>query len=806
MGAIWTLCWSHIRKSKIQNLFITLLILLSTLLVATATIIISNSGNMFFDMHKKTNGSHQILMLEKGLHDPQSVYQWWESQDGVAVSKPLPYRTLSGITYKDEEIPNAYLHMINTPESPFVVDELIFTQGEKSTLPKNGSAWIPTSLANSYGMSVGDTLGFHIGSELLQLKVSAIVVDVPFGAPFTNTSRIWMNTEDYQEKITPLPGNDAYMMGLRFTDYDSNAQYWYRFETALGSPFLETKMEFESISSFYLIINQIVGFIMVFLGLVMMLIALITIGFTISYAILANYKTIGILKSLGLTSDRTIGTYVMQYSLLSFIAILPGLALSNMLSKIIINLSVSSLKTNETDIAIRGFDAALFVGLFLFAVVILFVVLYANRARSVQPVQAIRYGMSETESSKIAKRMNSSGTSKIGFGSLPVMAVIGVRNLIKNRKGSVLMLILTMLASSVLVLGFIVLNSIFGIQQTAAKWGYDSANIAAMVINKTTFPRADFERALAEDLRIKNTAWQGNTTAIVSNEPSHGSPGNQSDGSKPLSIYLGVLDGNYEQMGFDTVTGYNPRYKNEIALGVNVAKALNKELGDTIDVYIEGKRQPLIITGIYQAISNSSYSARVTIDAVRSINPSFNVMDVAFINVKNMSEADAVVSDLNAEFKDSVSVVTQKTLLDSLFKEAANIMIYPMSFIGLLFNIVTFIIIYSTCRINIRKESRNYGIYKSIGMTSYQIRTSITLGITVLSVLGALLGIVIGVYLLPALLESILSSYGIVKLPVIVQWGGAFAISTVSVIAAALGSWSSSKVIMKASPRILVVE
>ena len=224
-------------------------------------------------------------------------------------------------------------------------------------------------------------------------------------------------------------------------------------------------------------------------------------------------------------------------------------------------------------------------------------------------------------------------------------------------------------------------------------------------------------------------------------------------------------------MGFETVTGYNPRHKNEIALGVNVANSLNKEQGDIVDVYIEGKKQSLIVTGIYQAIANSSYSARVTIDAVRSVNPSFNDMDVALINIKNISQADTVVSDLNASFKDSASVVTQKTLLDSVFKEASNILIYPMSLVGLLFVIVTFIIIYSTCRIQIRKESRTYGIYKSIGMTSRRIRLSIALGIAGLSVLGALLGILIGVYLLPLLLESILASYGIVKLPVIIQSG-----------------------------------
>lgn len=803
MTAVWTLSLSYLKKNKIQNLFIALLILLSTLLVATATIIISNTGNLFSDMHNKTNGSHQILSFEKDLLDPVEVHQWWESQIGVDVSSLMPYRTLSGITHQEQDIPNLYLFMMDTPKPPIVVDKLVFAEGEDSAQPEKNTVWIPTSMANAYNIKVGDTIGFNTGKTPLDLKVSAIVIDVPYGAPFTNTARVWMNNNDYQSKLTVLAGEDSYLMGLRFGDYTTNTSYWDRFTSELGTPFLESKMEFEGISSFYLIINQIIGFVMVFLGLVMMLIALITIGFTISDAILANYKTIGVLKSLGLTSHRTIGTYVIQYGLLSAIAIIPGLALSTMLSKIIINLSVSSLQTAHSELNIQGTGAAVLVGLLLFVSILLCVILYAKKARSVQPVQAIRYGMSEMESNKIISRMNSVAANKIGFGDLPVIAVIGLRNLIKNLKGSALMLVLTLMASSVLVLGYVVLSSIVGIQQTAAKWGYDSANIAAIVINKSTFPQVEFDQALASESRIKNYGWQGNMTAIVNSEPAL----NKSNENAPtLSIYLSVLDGSYEELGFETVTGHNPRQKYEIAIGVNVAKSLNKDLGDVIEVYIEGKKQSLIITGIYQAISNMSNSARMTIEGVRTVSPDFNNMDVALINVNDFSQADAVVSDFNEQFKESTTVVTQQTLLDSVFKEAANILIYPMSLMGLLFIIVTFIIIYSTCRINIRKESKTYGIYKSIGMTSNRIRLSITLGISALATLGALLGIAVGVYLLPVLLENILSGYGIVQLPVILNWSGIIVMASISILSAALGSWASSKVIQKASPRILVVE
>ncbi|MGV2887853.1 FtsX-like permease family protein [Paenibacillus taichungensis] len=791
---------SYLSKNKTQNLFITLLILLSTLLVSTAVIILANTGNLFNEMHSRINGSHQILTFDKGLNDPKAVYEWWAEQDGVEVSPLLTYRTLSGIAFKGMDIPNLYLYMMNTPQPPWAVDELIFSSGAQSSAPEQGSVWIPTSMANAYNIVVGDTVNFKTGSSALDLKVSAIVVDVPYGAPFTNAARVWMNSTDYQNDFQTLAGKDNYMMGIHFDDYRTNSSYWDRYNSETNAPFLETKMEFESISSFYLIINQIIGFIMIFLGAVMMVIALITIGFTISDAILANYKTIGILKSLGLTSLRTIGTYVIQYALLSIIAVIPGLALSVFVSKFIINISVSSLRTGNGDVPLEGIGAAMLVGILLFALVILFVVLYAKKARSIEPVQAIRYGMSETENIRLTRRMNSPLANRVGFARLPVAAVIGIRNLIKNTKSSVLMLLLTTMAASVLVLGYVVLTSITGIYQTAAKWGYDNANIAAVVVNKTTFPRAELQNVLEEDPRIKNVGWQGNITGVIL-------PDDSTDvASQSTSLYLRVLDGSYQDLGFETLRGNNPELENEISIGVSVAKMFNKDMGDLIDLYIEGEKCTFMISGIYQAISDLSVSGRITAQAVRSVNPDYGDVNVAFINVNDPSQAGAIANQLNERFKDSASIVTQKTLLDSVYAEAASIFVYPMALIGLLFILVTFIIIFSTSRISIRKESRTYGIYKSIGMTSRRIRFSVAMGITILSAIGAVLGTVVGVYVLPLLLEMVLSGYGIVHLPLILNWGGIILFACLSIGAAALGSWFSSRVIREASPRMLVIE
>ncbi|WP_261800454.1 FtsX-like permease family protein [Paenibacillus sp. PAMC21692] len=803
--AIWKLGKSYLVKNKVQNAFVALLVLLSALLVCTATIIVSNTGDRFDEMHMRTNGSHQILTFEKKLHDPEAVQHWWQSQQGVQTSDLMRYHTLSGIVHKGKDIPNLYMFMMETPKSSPSVDQLIVTEGNTGVEPAPGTIWIPTSMAYPVGISLGDEISIPVDGTKLELQVSAIVVDVPYGAPFSNTARVWMNHEDYETRIDGLDGGSNYLLGLRFDNYEDNLAYWHSFSSAMGTPFLESKMEFEEISAFYLIINQIVGFIMIFLGAVMLIIALLTIGFTISDGILANYRTIGVYKSLGMTSRATILPYLMQYGLLSAAAILPAFALSTVLAKMIIDLSASSLRTPGSGSAIQGIGAAVIVAILVFALVLLFVVVYARRARAVMPAQAIRYGMSEGDSKRLLSRSNAAGSTGIRFGHLPVSAAIGLRNLLINRKGTVIMLILMMLASSVLTLGSVVLSSIGGIQGTAAQWGYDSADAAAMVVNKSSFPFDEFEQSLASDSRISGFGWQGNMTAIAQSG-SLASDQQNSASAPASSISLSILDGSYEELGFANLEGDHPVLRNEISIGVQVARNLNKQPGDTIDVYIAGQRVTMIVTGIYQAIANMSNSARITMEGALAVYPDFNNRDVAFINVFNPKEANAVVSDLNGRFKETASIVTQGTLLDSVYNQASAILVYPMSLMGLLFLLATFLIIYSTCRINIRLASKTYGIYKSIGMTSGRIRGAIALGIVALAFIGTIPGIVLGIFVLPVLLEMVLSGYGIVSLPVILNGGSIAGAAMISIAAAFFGSWASSKVIRDTSPRILTID
>jgi putative ABC transport system permease protein len=188
-----------------------------------------------------------------------------------------------------------------------------------------------------------------------------------------------------------------------------------------------------------------------------------------------------------------------------------------------------------------------------------------------------------------------------------------------------------------------------------------------------------------------------------------------------------------------------------------------------------------------------------------SPNPAANLINLILIEPKNEADTQALVDDLNAQFY-TLTAQTKAEMITAKTGQISSSLFLPMIFIGLIFCLATFLIIYSTCNINIRKESKSYGIYKSLGMTSGQIRRSITFGIGVLAALGAVCGIFIGIYVLPNILELVSVNFGLAEFPAVINLGGVITMSLIAVVAAAAGSWASSRLVRSTSPRMLVVE
>ncbi|GGF89909.1 hypothetical protein GCM10010912_38870 [Paenibacillus albidus] len=801
MYPVFLLCLSNLKKRKIQNGIIAIIIMLSTLLLSTAVVVMNNTGEVFTDVHNKVNGSHEILYFENGLYDPDRVHDWWAEQKGVTASSLFHYRSLSTFTYQGKEVSNINLYMMDSGTAPnqTKVDQLIFAQGTKTEVPSEGTTWIPTSLAYSKAISVGDEIGVKTDTGQLKLKVSALVVDIPFSQPFSITARIWLNTNDYAHSMAVNGQVDKAIMGLRFDNLNDQGVYWTRFEAAFGAPFLESLTDFQGISSFYLITGKILSFIMILLATIMIMIALYTIGFTISDAILSSYKTIGIVRSSGLSAKKVISVYVLQYFLLAFISIIPGVLLSYPFSKKIITMSLSYLKTNDYLLSINFTIYGILVGISVLTLIGFISLLFSLKSRTIQPAQAIRYGMSETQLAKSAKRLIGSRLSHKWLDRIPVTVAVAIRGLVKNRGGSFLMALITALTTAVLVTGVIFMSSISSL--APPQWGFDNADISLEILNQSELGADELKQVLSEDQRVGNISFSKGLYGVIPIDLEMKSENNTA------GVYINSIGGNLDELGLTNIAGRNPQGKNEISIGTRVSKALNKGVGESIDVYVQGRKGTYTISGVYQAITNSSISARMTLEAMDKLQLDSNPGNpLVLLNLNSNVSKDQFIQDFSKKYGTAIYIASQETLIKETFSQAVAVLIMPMLTMGLFIIIVVFSITFSINRIYVKKESKTYGIYKTIGMSSNRIRVSIAFSTLILVAIGVIIGVPIGIYIFPVLLNTILSNYGIVQFPINYDFSMLFFTLFVMVIAVVWGSWIASKMIQKTSLRLLISE
>lgn len=796
MRPIIQLCFAQLRKDKIQKLLITVILLLSVLLFTTALSVIRNTENLYTKMHDQVKGAHQILQFENGFHDPVEVKNWWLKQEGVVTSQVMPYKKISNITTdNNDKIMNYTAYMMRTPLEPLVIDRLQVSDGKIENQPTQGSIWVPTAFALTNQIKVGDTLQFTQDDHQFSLQIEAIIVDISYCAPFSTSGRFYMNYTDY-DTIFLKSKMDFSMISLRFDNYEDNQKYWQQFVKDFKTPYLETITEFESLSAFYFLTNKMIGFIMLFLALVMLMIALFTIGYNISNSIITNYRTIGITQSLGFSAKKTMMTYMFLYSLLSITALIPGIMVSYFVSRIIALNAFQYLKTNQLLEQFSFANLAIIIAIFMPILVLTIVFIYASKAIKIKPAQAIRYGMDEKEIVKRGARYHALDKRKGLLGSIPITIYLALSNIVKNKKVTVMIFFLCTVTFSVLVFCTIFVSSIIRMQESIGEWGYDTSDVVIVAKDDGVINQKNLQEALRENTDIDCINFYGDMNVIVTGD----------DEVPPMGMVLSVVQGSYDEIGFTTLQGRNPSNDNEISIGVNLARKYKIDIGDTIDLYIKGRKVTFLVTGTYQAIANMAFTARITINGAQKADSEYNDHTTVFIKMKSSKNVKAFVERFNQQFKGNMKAISSTVLVKGVIDEVISTLSLPVLMMTTIFLIVIFVILYCMGNIMTKKHQMTYGIYKSLGMTSANIRKSISFSTLIIALNSVWVGIIIGTIVIPKLINVVLANYGIIKMPFVYNFLIVFGVALVGALTATWGSWASAKVVKKMSPKILIVE
>ncbi len=775
MRSVLLVAFKNISKRKLQNSLIALIIGASALILSTGVGMLQSFNSPIEKVFKELNSSQTLLYMPDGLYNIQDMKNWWLKQPQISGVTVYPsYIINTKLTIKGARIDKC-IRFSERENIEAVQDKLYIISGEKKNSPSSGEVWVPTGFAYAYNLKVGDTLDIPTANGSKPVKVSAIVVDPHSSSSLQGTIRMWIASGDIKQIFDSKSNN--VVIGLSYKDYSTWKSLWKSFESYLKAPFGGYMMGYDEFISLYTDLYKIAASVLILFSVIVIICAVFVIAFTISNSILADYKIIGILKAQGFTSRQIQASYQIQFILITLISVPLGVLGGYFCINAIM---ISLLKA----VGINRIASSMFLPLCITLSVILAVavlVTYASSKKtcSIKPSDAIKAGAPDNNI-KTGTHANILKLKKF-----PLSLSIGVKQAITYKRQS-LFIIITMLLTSFVFTGTInSYNTLLNLGDNLPYWGLDNSDLTVEFPSETSSEyTSNFVAAMKKDRRVEGVLpWCWSRVSYKTEDSN----------SKTLEIM--AYDGDLNSVGITNIKGRSPITEDEVSLAINTSKDMKKDIGDSVDIYIQGIKKSFIITGVYQSTLDGGTGLRLQMKAIANQLADYDSILYA-IKLKNSTDSPTFLKELQSSYSNGINVKRTFDVYKSFIASTTDNLSYALLFLFIVFTAVTFIVVFNITLITIYQQKKELGIFKALGMTNTQIRAAIAYKTLLAAIIGILLGVPCGILFIPKLLNMVVSSIGLLSLPYVISIPGTLAILTLSAMIVSFSVWvASSKVV-----------
>jgi putative ABC transport system permease protein len=786
---------SNLRRQRTQSVLIGLTIAVAVFLSALSFSLLSAMDKPYQKMFEVQKGSHVNYVLDRNFYDIQSIVDWWRSRPGTADSYAMPMAymgdSINRIGRADGQRQKISSMLYICEYDPAGNSDRLVGAGNEGLAapgPGPGEVWLPNAFAQANKIVVGDSLEIPVDSGIAAFRVSALVIDPVFSsAASMNPVRAWIGKGElgFYYKAGSLHWN---FVGARLVSPASETEAINAFNEHMGGGVNGTQYKYSDLLNVFGAFFSIIAFALIALSALTLLIAAFSIYNTVSGSINADYRRIGILKSLGFTPGNIVTGYSQQFFLIALIASPPALIASVFTGAYVQRRffsQVSVMSGPGIDFGVLALCSAFFL-----AAIPLIAAAVALKAGRVNAVEAIRLG--ETSSVRRLKAPPALRSLK----RLPLVAALALKQLSVHKRRSAANGITVLLCAFVFLYGVDLRNFFATTAGSAPLWGMDQAEVNVKRGDRRfTVERDRLWSELAQDERVLRVFPLGPANITV-----------PASGGRPAeSVYGIVFEGDMDAAGYQTIAGRNPKNPNEIALGVNSLKSFGKKVGDTVEVVIAGQKLAFTISGVYQMATNMGKGFRLLKDGYLRGDPSYR-LDAANLILRDKGQTDEVIQSLEAKYGEAVDATDNDKLVASAMRQITG----AISAVVLVFMLIIlssgFAVIYGNAAIELEESKRVFGIYKTLGITPGQLRLIVVVKSALVGLAASAAGCLLVVLLQEPALMFMLSGFGFRNLGLRVEpLGAAGAIVGLGVFAA-FSAWLPSRAAKKLNVRELIVE
>jgi len=572
---------ANIRREKLRSTLILVTVALATLMFITALGALGGLRGPIDAMMVRSNASHLVMDIDSRAYNPASIVSWWREKESVeSVTPLLATITTDAHPVHDGRLLSEFFKLTERPRRAMEQDLLEFTEGESQSCPAPGEIWLPTSLARASGLHVGDTVEIPTDQGARPYTVSGVVVDPQYSSGFSNPVRVWIGPGELAGLFSAVRLHD-FTFGVRLDDPAGVAALWAEFDAGFSGGYSGSSTPFNEMVDSYATFIRMLSILVLAFGVLSLLVALFIISSTISGEILANYRTFGVLKSMGYTPRNVVGIFQMQFLVLSLFAIPVGIVGGYFAARTLIGLMLQTIGTVHTELDFLGTAVITFV--LLIGLVSLTAGVAGARAGRIKAASSIRFGAPE-EALKMRIPIHLSAARY-----LPLSLVIGLKQAVSGKKRELYDLITVTATAFVLLFSVNVYYSMTMVGRNLPFWGFDASDVAVKV-GDTSF-NMRYETIKTHFRSEPDVLTLGGTsiTATVVIPARDGSAARQLSGH--------VVDGDLDALGFLNLRGRHPERAGEVSLGITTAEDYGVGIGDSIDLTVLGQTLTFEVTG-----------------------------------------------------------------------------------------------------------------------------------------------------------------------------------------------------------------
>jgi len=245
-----------------------------------------------------------------------------------------------------------------------------------------------------------------------------------------------------------------------------------------------------------------------------------------------------------------------------------------------------------------------------------------------------------------------------------------------------------------------------------------------------------------------------------------------------------LLQGDYPNFGFQIKSGRMIAAPGEAVMGYAVFEMLDVQIGDTIEILVEGEPIRLTLVGRHTESLNLNNVIITSLDTYQKQIVSNIQPDTYYLRLNDYAKAEELRREWLDQFQGliNVSVVKQEPMASVV--QLKNLIVS----MAVMLMLVAAANLMSTSLLNIRERLRDFGIQKTLGLTPAQIATSVIVGTVLITLVALLIGVTLGIVVMESFIQQVGIAIGAGTDFYLIHWGGMSLLLPILVVIAVLSS------------------